>query len=365
LIIIDFIEYLLLSGLSSSTRALYLTHLGTFFDLCIRESWIQISDSQLIYPEDMPSKEIKEPRYIPLDVINQLNQHLHDLPPHFMRMLLIIQEAGMRIGELLTMPQDCLVQDSSGDWFLRYYQSKMKKEHSIPITRSTVAIIQEQQEANEKQYNIKSALLFPGKRGKSIGYNTFIDTLNELAVDKNIRDANGNIWRFQSHQFRHTVGERMINNGVPQHIIQRYLGHETPTMTSRYAYIHDQTLKAEYERYANTIVDINGVGVRRDSQADTAELQWFKKNILAQSLPNGHCSLPIVQGSCPHANACLTCTHFRTDRTFLSQHKEHLLETQKVLEKARANKWQRQIEMNERVEDNLKKIIIVLEPIHQ
>lgn len=38
--------------------------------------------------------------------------------------------------------------------------------------------------------------------------------------------------RFQTHQFRHTVGTRMINLSVPVHIIQRYLGHDSPEMTT-------------------------------------------------------------------------------------------------------------------------------------
>lgn len=35
----------------------------------------------------------------------------------------------------------------------------------------------------------------------------------------------------------------MINNGVPQHTVQKFLGHESPEMTSRYTHIFDETLK--------------------------------------------------------------------------------------------------------------------------
>ena len=56
-------------------------------------------------------------------------------------------------------------------------------------------------------------------------------------------DKLGEIYRFHAHAFRHSVGTRMINNGVPQHIVQKFLGHESPEMTSRYAHIFDETLK--------------------------------------------------------------------------------------------------------------------------
>jgi integrase/recombinase XerD len=155
----------------------------------------------------------------------------------------------------------------------------------------------------------------------------------------------------------------MINNGVPQPIIQRYLGHTSPEMTNRYAQIHDQTMKKEYAKYTGRKINISGQVVEEETHVDVADLQWMKKNILAQTLPNGYCGLPMVAGSCPHANACLACSHFRTDASFLSQHKAQLAATEEVLEVARANNWNRQIDMNTQVRDNLKKIIIALEPV--
>jgi hypothetical protein len=76
---------------------------------------------------------------------------------------------------------------------------------------------------------------------------------------------------------------------------------------------------------------------------------------------DGSCALPTVVQKCPHANACLTCSHFRTTVEFLPQHKVQLEQTQKILEKAKANGWQRQVEMNEQILTNLEKIIKALE----
>ncbi|HEY7416654.1 MAG TPA: hypothetical protein VH593_15805 [Ktedonobacteraceae bacterium] len=94
---------------------------------------------------------------------------------------------------------------------------------------------------------------------------------------------------------------------------------------------------------------------------DSGEAQWIKKNVLAQALPNGQCALPVVGGVCPHANACLTCVHFWTNASFLVQHKAQLQETQRLIQIARTNGWQCQVEMNERVETNLKQMITTLE----
>ncbi len=146
------------------------------------------------------------------------------------------------------------------------------------------------------------------------------DVLNKLAYEQKIVDKSGEIYRFHAHAFRHTVGTRMINNGVPQHIVQKFLGHESPEMTSRYAHIFDETLKAEFTKFKEKLVTNNGdiIELDNDNEVDDVDLQWFKKNINAQVLPNGYCRLPVIAGSCPHANACLDCTHFCTSKQFLS-----------------------------------------------
>lgn len=82
---------------------------------------------------------------------------------------------------------------------------------------------------------------------------------------------------------------------------------------------------------------------------------------MAQALPNGTCALPAISKSCPHANACLTCTNFRTDHRHLKTHKQQLTKTNEIIKQAKKNNWQRQLEMNVTIKDNLEKIINTLE----
>lgn len=49
---------------------------------------------RLIYSEDIPRPVEPASRYIPEDVIQQLNRHLDDLPSEIQRMVLIVQECG-------------------------------------------------------------------------------------------------------------------------------------------------------------------------------------------------------------------------------------------------------------------------------
>ena len=370
-VILDLLAEMASEDISATTRSHVISMLRDFLELCHQEEWLPVK-RYLVRREDYPKRKKALPRYIPESVLQQLNEHIDELPESVMRMTLVIMECGMRISELLHLKQDCLLQDKAGDWFLRYYTFKMKKELTIPISRELVRVIQEQRRYIQAHLGQGYIYLFCGNAGtrwgefhptpKPMRQAAFSKYVNRLAEKHSINDESGSLWRFQSHQFRHTVGTRMINNGVPQHIIQRYLGHESPEMTAVYAHIHDQTMKEEVAKFRGRVVNIAGAVVEPiDVQADTDDLQWFKRGIQAQALPNGSCALPTISKGCPHANACLTCTHFRTSAEHLPTHREELAQTEQLIEKAQANGWVRQIEMNEKVKANLEAMIASLE----
>ncbi|HCY7500908.1 TPA: phage integrase family protein [Staphylococcus aureus] len=227
------------------------------------------------------------------------------------------------------------------------------------LTYQEVALLIKVREDKVSEEFPDSEYLFPRKDGSPLKQETFRGELNKLAYEQNIVDKSGEIYRFHAHAFRHTVGTRMINNGMPQHIVQKFLGHESPEMTSRYAHIFDETLKNEFTKFQEKLVTNNGdvLDLDEDNEVDDVELQWFKKNINAQVLPNGYCRLPVVAGGCPHANACLDCTHFCTSKQFLPQHEEQLERTEELLAIAKDKQWQRQVETNSRVKERLEQII--------
>jgi integrase len=345
----------------AAVRKTHLLNLRTFLELACRERWLKIPPERIIFDEEIPSAPKTQPRFIPTAVLDQLNSHLGDLGAPWMQMVLILQECGMRISELLQLGLDCLTQDARGTFYLQFLQGKMRREHTIPVSQEIARVVQEQQQT-VRTSGRSDVLLFPSPKGGVIKQYTFAHRINRLAYDHQIRDATGKLFRFQSHQFRHTVGTRMINLGVPHHFIQRYLGHLGPEMTSRYAHIHDATMRDKLSEYLRgTLVDIRGEVVAQDGLADTGDLRWFTRNVLAQALTNGYCAIPVVAGPCPHPNACLNCAHFRTDASFLDVHKTELRETDRVIAKASANGWTRQAEMNEQKRSNLVNIITSLE----
>ena len=362
-IVIKFIEYFACTNLKASTRTVTFIHLRTFHQIVVQEKWLPWPNTALIYSSDFPRSAEKIPRFIPEAVLAQLQQHLHHLPEYMQRFINLLLETGRRIGEICALPFNCLEQDSENNMFLKINDTKLKKSYLIPISPACIKLIKIQQQLVQRNFDGHKALyLFPSKMARKTPHVTARYAhilLNKLAEEYSIKDVNGELWHFYPHQFRHTVGTRMINAGVSQVIVQRYLGHESPEMTARYAHIHNETLKAAFNSYQSKLIDIRGEKYDvRNSQDDA---KWLQHKVMAQALPNGICGLPSPQQRCPHANACLSCTHFRTHKEFLPQHHAQLVATNKIIEAAKTNGWQRQIDTNLAVKENLEKIITSLE----
>lgn len=372
-VLTEYLTFLGQQGYKPAYKKRSFITLKVFFDLGEINSWFHVPHEFLSDWIGTAHKNIKTvPRFIPDDVLKKLNQHLDALPDPVRRMTLVIQECGMRVSELVSLRINCLKQDSKGGWFIELTRWKMNQEDILPISPELALVIQEQQQYIQNLPNYhKFKYLFCASASKqnefipqfrimpSANFNYYLNKISEKFC---IQDISGNIWHFQSHQFRHTVGTRMINMGVPHHIIQRYLGHTTPAMTSVYAHIHDKTLKEEITKFHEKVVNIAGQVIESiNPEIDkNTNLQWMSRKVLGEVLPNGYCGIP-AQFTCSKGNACLTCSDFRTTLEFLEQHKEHRERTKEVLEKAKVNNWQRQIQVNGSILKSLDNIITTLD----
>ena len=165
------------------------------------------------------------------------------------------------------------------------------------------------------------------------------------------------------HLFRHHVGTSMVNEKIPLTVIQKVLDHGSIEMTAHYARLHDETVKQEVWRWHER-VNIRGERIALPVDGPLQEAAWMKERIARakQALPNGYCGLPLVQ-SCPHPNACLSCESFLTDGSFRAVHEQQHGETRRLLEKARENNSLRLIEVLERDEQSLTRILEGLDAI--
>jgi hypothetical protein len=279
----------------------------------------------------------------------------------------LITETGLRIGDACTLPFDPVLTDSAGWPCLRFASSKMRAEQLVPLSTRAVEAIRDQQRHVRDSHPAGSAWLFPSRSDPQlpVPYETFRRVFTEWQALIGLHDKTGCATTVTVHRLRHTFGTRMINSGVPQHVIQRLLGHASPGMTAVYAHLHDSTIRAEFERYCQTRVDVQGRLLGFDPQAVTADAEWVKHRLAraADVLPNGYCGRP-PQQDCPHPNACLTCPDFQTTAEFLPVHYQQAELTRELLAAAEAAGRQRQAQNHRTVLVNLDKIIASLQALH-
>ncbi|MGH3224785.1 MAG: tyrosine-type recombinase/integrase [Streptosporangiaceae bacterium] len=256
--------------------------------------------------------------------------------PQAMRIMMLQARLGRRISELLLLDTDPLLPLAAGPAAsepgamvarLRYQQTKIDgAPDTVLVDAEVVAIIRAQQEWAAAWLSEHAApgarprylflgLLFNRNADRPYVSATLHKALTELARRLDIRDSAGRLVDFQrTHRFRHTRATSLLNAGVPIHVVQRYLGHLSPTMTMHYAQTLAETHEAEFLRFRKLTADARELEIGARDLYDMLQLDQRTDRIL----PNGWCLLPPRQ-SCDRGNACLTCDKFATDATFLPE----------------------------------------------
>lgn len=284
-------------------------------------------------------------------------------------LVLVLAFCGFRVSSVVTLMRDALEHGPDTHPYLRYMNMKLSREAMLPIP----LLLADQLERHERylaDWFPQTKWLFPSPVHRSAVRGAFhvspslVAKVIERYVRKaEIRTAAGELaLDVHPHLFRHHLGTSMVNENIPLPVIAQVLDHRSLEMTARYARLHDQTIKREVQRWHQR-VNIRGERIALPVDGPLEEAAWMKERIARakQALPNGYCGLPLVQ-TCPHPNACLTCESFLTDGSFRAVHEQQQAETRRLLDKARTSNSLRLVEMLERDEHSLTRI---LDGLHQ
>jgi hypothetical protein len=168
--------------------------------------------------------------------------------PQAMRMILLQILTGRRASEVRICEFDCLSPaEGSADADeqvarFRYAQNKIDiAPDTILIDREVAAVIEEQQQWIREQFpNIEPRYLFTQRisnlaGAKPYSSGTYSRALRNFSDIVQIRDSKGRPVKLShTHRFRHTKLTRLAELGLPVHVLMRYAGHATPTMSMHY-----------------------------------------------------------------------------------------------------------------------------------
>lgn len=334
-----------LTGVSERTISLHYTSLENLFDTCRQEGWLDVNTYWFRGRKTTSKPKNDNIDYIPEEVWNQLEENLHYFPEPMQRKVLIIRALGLRIGELLNLPLDCL-RKRGNQWRLRLKETeKFKIEDELPVSLDLVAIIKEQQEYIKTHFaNRYNKLFCSNKNGRDFNFvptakvmyiNTFNRWVNKLAIKCDICSKDEKTWYFTSHQFRRTVGTIMTNAGVRDLIIQKYLRHRNPDMQNHYKHLLKEVIGDEYQELTKekNFINIEGKIVATHKPQDAIE-EYMRLRFHQISTQQGECHRSNLKKPCPTVNGCWRCGDWMTSEKDLPYLKQDLERLKDELEKA-------------------------------
>ena len=360
------------AALPAPTRAAAVCGVRCFLNDVHRHGWEpRLPAGALVFGDDLPTVKHGKPRWIEEQVMRQL-----EAPVALARfptvdggvLVRILIECGLRLKDARTLPFDCVTRDDADAPYLAWLNRKMADRPAFfPISEDLAVTITGQQTRVSERFPAGCRWLFPARSAnldgsKHLGDAGFRGQLDVWFERIELRDARGDPVRVTAHQFRHTLGTRLINRDVPQHVVQQLLDHMSPEMTAVYARLHDKTVRRHWEQATRLNADGEAVAVDRDHPL--ADAQWTKTRLgrAKVTLPNGYCGAP-VQTDCEYANPCLDCGFFLTTVEFLPLHRRQRDDTEMMVVEAREQGLVRIVERNTRTLARLDHLIGRLEQV--
>lgn len=290
--------------------------LRRFLDDAADQGLLDLRRDARVRRTDYPRRPESLPRFLaePVMAVLEAPESLARLEDNGLRNAVrVLIGTGRRAQEVLSLPFQCVEDGPDGQPYLRFFSGKMAKEDMIPIDPATAAAVGDQQALVGRKWPAGSRWLFPRPKLNPLGVHPFgLSTLNrglKRWVERlDLRDPRPPsapadsappLVVLTAHRFCHTIATRM-NEDVPQHVIQRFLGHQSASMTARYAAIHDKTLADAFARYRNRVTSSGDFVVYEpDSPLSDGMRLADRLERARQTLPNGYCARPL-QTECIH-----------------------------------------------------------------
>lgn len=329
--------------------------LRNFLDDIAAWGWAEAPARRLVFACDIPREPELLPRALAPDVDAALMAAVARLDDPFARAgLTVLRGAGLRIGELLDLELDCVVDYGAHGSWLRVPLGKLDTERSVPLDEATLAALDAWMACRGPQ----RALPHP-RDGRPADF-LFVEHGQRLAATRlrgGLADAvraaglcgpDGASLRITPHQLRHTYATALVNAGMSLQGLMALLGHRSPQMTLRYATLASPTLRAAYDEAMGKIrrhLPVASAG--RPAAPDRVE--WLRQEMLKTRLSGGYCSRDLVAEACPYANICECCDNFMPTLQLVPVLEDQLVDVKALRDDAQTRGWESEIARHNRV----------------
>lgn len=209
--------------------------------LCLRRLLEDLDCPGLLRSEDIPRADLRLPRPLSPEDDTLLQQHLHATDDLLSNALLLLRATGIRIGELVDLPVDCLHHIEGDRWALRVPIGKLHSERWVAVDQSTRDIV-------ARLTTLRAAAPVPSDHPFLLPRQVCRAqlTVHLRRALTSAAQAAGCSARFVPHQLRHTCGTEWLRHGISLLGVMKLLGHTTPAMTMFYLQVTQADLQREF-----------------------------------------------------------------------------------------------------------------------
>lgn len=200
----------------------------------------------LIRREDFPPQPRYLPRALSLQEDQLLQQELRRTDDLAANALLLTRAIGIRIGECIDLPLDCLRQLGPNQWALHIPLGKLHNDRLVPADDETRRIVERiltlRATAPPSHLANSQGLLLP----RPYGHHQFYKALRQALVQAAQRAGCSS--PLTPHMLRHDFATEMLRLGVSLPALMQLLGHKDIRMTLRYCAVTQQDLQREFHQ---------------------------------------------------------------------------------------------------------------------
>jgi integrase len=225
--------------------------LRVFFEDIAAWGWSSSPPRRLLFLTDLPRLPEPMPRALPPADDTTVMAAISRMKDPFVRTgLVLLRATGMRVGELLDLELDCLVDFADHGTWIRVPVGKLGTDRMVPLEKPTMDTIDAWMTARGRQRALphprhgRPADFVFMEKGRRLTSWRLAKGLNQAAAA--LHRPDGSPAHLTIHQLRHTFGTSLINAGISLPALMSLMGHVTPEMTLRYARLASPTVRTAY-----------------------------------------------------------------------------------------------------------------------
>jgi site-specific recombinase XerD len=197
--------------------------------------------TRLVRSDDIPSPDRCLPRPLTAEHDQLIQQELLRRDDRDSNALLLLRHTGMRIGECLDLPSDCLRRIGQDQSAIHVPLGKLRTERLVPADSFVCRIVDRLRSLRCQDPRDANGFLLSRPHGRMALGSELRTALHEIAAAVGIKT------RIVPHQFRHSFGTEMLRAGVSLPVLMKLLGHKSPNMTMRYLEVSLLDVQHEFE----------------------------------------------------------------------------------------------------------------------